>query len=125
MTHGRKNGAETSKDAGPGQVAETRAPEPVSTEAIGAATQGVSHALATPITLGEQPITDLHVRRPKPGDLRGLQLGALVNGDTDAMLKLIPRLTTPALPEEIICEQMNALDLIGLTDKVVQYLTVK
>jgi len=101
------------------------APEQASNEAIGAATQGVPHELATPITLGKQEISNLHVRRPKPGDLRGLQLGALVNGDTDAMLKLIPRLTTPSLPEEIICEQMNALDLTGLTDKVVQYLTVK
>lgn len=98
---------------------------PDGTKEIGAETQGVSHPLATPITLGNQEIESLYIRRPKPGDLRGLQLGALVNGDTDAMLKLIPRIASPSIPEELVCEQMNAVDLTSITDKVVQYLTVK
>ncbi len=94
-------------------------------ERINAHTQGVSHKLATPIVLGNETIETLYIRRPKPGDLRGLKLYAFANAETDEVLTVLPRISTPHVPEEILAEQLNAVDLFGLADTVATFLARK
>jgi hypothetical protein len=42
-------------------------------------------------------ITSLTIRKPKGGDLRGTKLTDLIAADVDAVAKIIPRITTPAI----------------------------
>jgi hypothetical protein len=53
--------------------------------------------LAQPITREGGPIASLTIRKPKGGDLRGTKLTDLVAADVDAVAKVIPRITTPAI----------------------------
>lgn len=52
---------------------------------------------------------EVRVREPKAGELRGLSLQAVITMDAAAMIKLLPRITEPALsPAEV--ETMRAVD---------------
>ncbi|WP_062785016.1 phage tail assembly protein [Novosphingobium capsulatum] len=53
--------------------------------------------LAQPITREGGPIASLAIRKPRGGDLRGTKLTDLVAADVDAVAKVIPRITTPAI----------------------------
>lgn len=53
--------------------------------------------LSDPITRGETTIDRLNVRRPRTGELRGLNLPDIINAEVVAMLTLIPRVTEPPL----------------------------
>ena len=53
--------------------------------------------LETPIKRGETEITELQLRKPASGELRGLSLSALINMDAGAVITLLPRITTPTL----------------------------
>jgi hypothetical protein len=53
--------------------------------------------LTQPITREGGPIASLTIRKPKGGDLRGTKLTDLVAADVDAVAKVIPRITTPAI----------------------------
>ncbi len=53
--------------------------------------------LDEPITRGEITITEIKVRRPSAGELRGLNIADLVQMNVDATIKLLPRITVPML----------------------------
>lgn len=58
--------------------------------------------LDEPIERGDQTITEVKVRRPNTGELRGLNIADLVQMNVDATSKLLPRITMPGLtPNEI------------------------
>jgi len=69
-------------------------------------------ALKSPIGDGEGAITELTLRKPSPGELRGLQIGALAAGDTNAIIRLVPRIAMEAVNED----QVAALALEDFTD---------
>ena len=82
--------------------------------------------LDEPIVRGENTITELQVRKPKPGDCRGLKLSDLGNGDVSALSKLLPRITTPALTEQEIADGIFSLqDLTEAAEIVVDFLFTK
>lgn len=69
--------------------------------------------LEEPIKRGEQEIAKLQIRKPTAGELRGLQLQSLMQGDVNAMIAVIPRITVPPLlPVE--AEQMDPGDLAAM-----------
>ncbi|QDQ29348.1 phage tail assembly protein [Chitinimonas arctica] len=68
-------------------------------------------ALDTPIQRGAQTITDIVLRKPRSGELRGLTLTDLLQMEAGALIKLIPRISTPMLTEP----DMNRLDPADLT----------
>lgn len=73
-------------------------PKAANTPASG--TSDLQHVhLDTPITRGETQITELTLRKPKAGELRGVSISDLFNIDTGAVLKLIPRVTSPSLTQ--------------------------
>lgn len=67
--------------------------------------------LSSPIKRGDTEITELGLRKPKAGDLRGgLTLQGLITTDIAALLVLIPRISSPPLaPHEV--EDLDPADL--------------
>ena len=55
--------------------------------------------LDNPIHHGEQTISEIVVRKPMAGQLRGLNMTDILQMDVNALSKLLPRITSPALTE--------------------------
>lgn len=80
--------------------------------------------LDTPILRGETEITFVTVRKPQSGALRGTRLQALLDMDVNALITVLPRITTPALTTAEINE-MDPADLVSLSVEVVTFLLKK
>jgi hypothetical protein len=75
--------------------------------------QTESVTLDAPITRGEQTVSEVTLRKPTAGELRGTSLNALVNLDVDALCKVLPRISSPTLTEFDV-QQMDSADLVQL-----------
>lgn len=80
--------------------------------------------LDTPILRGKTEITSVTVRKPQSGALRGTRLQALMDMDVNAMMVVLPRVTSPALAAQEINE-MDPADLLSLSIEVVSFLLPK
>jgi len=80
--------------------------------------------LDTPILRGKTEIKNIVVRKPQSGALRGTRLQALMDMDVNAMITVLPRVTTPALTTQEITE-MDPADLVSLSVEVVTFLLKK
>lgn len=82
--------------------------------------------LDEPIELAEgQPaITEVEVRKPAAGELRGMKIADLINFDVNAMMKLLPRITVPTMMEHNLAK-MNVADFIALSTEVGLFLPQK
>ena len=80
--------------------------------------------LECPITRGATTITQLHLRKPKAGEMRGLNMTDVVQMDVNALTKLLPRITTPILTELEI-GNMDPADLMQLGSEVSAFLVPK
>ncbi|WBV22104.1 phage tail assembly protein [Pantoea piersonii] len=80
--------------------------------------------LDTPILRGKTEITSVTVRKPQSGALRGTRLQALMDMDVNAMMVVLPRVTSPALTAQEINE-MDPADLLSLSVEVVSFLLPK
>jgi hypothetical protein len=69
--------------------------------------------LDTPLTRGNQQITEVTLRKPSAGELRGTSLQALCNLDVDALSKVLPRITTPMLTDADVA-RMDPADLVQM-----------
>jgi len=69
-----------------------------------------SVTLSEPITRGETTITTITLRKPRAGELRGLNLQELINVDIAAILKVVPRISEPVLTSHE-CDQLDPADL--------------
>ncbi|AJQ86716.1 phage tail assembly protein [Xanthomonas oryzae] len=74
-------------------------------------------SLDQPIVRGEQTITDLTVRKPGAGELRGLKLTDVLQLDVTAMATLLPRITSPTLTTADV-NAMDPADLLALGQEV-------
>ena len=60
-----------------------------------------SITLTTPIQRGEQVYTEITLTKPaKVAQLRGINTVELLNLNVDALIKFIPRVSTPSLTEQ-------------------------
>ncbi|MEK6305796.1 MAG: phage tail assembly protein [Pantoea dispersa] len=80
--------------------------------------------LDTPILRGKTDIKSVVVRKPQSGALRGTRLQALMDMDVNAMMVVLPRVTSPALTTQEITE-MDPADLLSLSVEVVTFLLPK
>ncbi|HHT1578013.1 TPA: phage tail assembly protein [Enterobacter cloacae] len=78
--------------------------------------------LDNPVMRGEQKIEQVTLTKPNTGTLRGVSLAALANSDVDALIKVLPRMTSPALTESEVM-RLEASDLILFAGKVVGFLS--
>lgn len=76
----------------------------------------------TPLMRAEQKIEQVTLTKPNAGTLRGVSLASLANSDVDALIKVLPRMTYPALTEHEVT-RLDASDLISLAGKVVGFLS--
>lgn len=80
--------------------------------------------LDTPVQRGKETITQVTLRKPQSGSLRGTRLQALMDMDVNAMMVVLPRISVPALqPHEI--NEMDPADLLLLSVEVVTFLLPK
>lgn len=77
--------------------------------------------LDTPLKRGEQTVTRVELRKPLAGELRGVHLAELLQLDVDSIIKVAPRITSPALAE-IELRRMDPADLLALGTKIAGFL---
>lgn len=80
--------------------------------------------LDTPIVRGNQQITEIVLRKPRSGELRGVALVDLLQMDVLALRKVLPRITTPSLTDHEI-GNMDPADLVDCAGKVAAFLLKK
>lgn len=80
--------------------------------------------LDTPITRGEKTLSEIVVRKPDSGSLRGTSLNDLLHMDVNALIVVLPRLTSPALTAVEI-NRMDPADLLQLGGAVAGFLLPK
>lgn len=71
--------------------------------------------LAEPIVRGKTTIETLTLRKPRAGELRGLNMQDVLTSDVTATLKLIPRISDPPLtqPEADALEADDFAEIAG------------
>ncbi|QDQ87647.1 phage tail assembly protein [Alcaligenaceae bacterium SJ-26] len=80
--------------------------------------------LDAPIKRGETEITEIVIRKPNAGALRGLSLINVVNMDVQTLIKLLPRVSTPTLTEPEVT-LMDPADLAAAGIEVASFLAQK
>lgn len=98
----------TTQDAAPGNTAK---PEP--TPGITFTDTTFRFPLEHPIMIGDQRVEWLTLRQPQAGELRGLNLLDLSQLDIDALLTLLPRISTPTV-QRIFGAQLHPADLMTI-----------
>lgn len=78
--------------------------------------------LDSPVQRGEQKIEKVTVAKPNAGTLRGVSLASLAQSDVDALIKVLPRMTSPALTEHEVA-RLDACDLLSFAGKVIGFVT--
>lgn len=79
--------------------------------------QTVTVQLSTPIRRKGGDITEVTLRKPKAGAMRGLKIEDLYSTDVNSLLVLLPRITEPTLIAAEI-EDLESEDLIELAGVV-------
>ncbi|PIJ42618.1 phage tail assembly protein [Tatumella sp. OPLPL6] len=87
-------------------------------------TQEKTITLDTPITRGKTTISEVTLRKPLAGALRGTRLNAVMEMDVAAMMTIIPRISTPSLTTPEL-ETMDPADLTTMAVEVVTFLLPK
>lgn len=80
--------------------------------------------LDTPIQRGKNSITEVVLRKPQSGALRGTRLQAIMDMDVSAMMTVIPRISTPTLTPQEMAE-LDPADLTAMSVEVVTFLLKK
>lgn len=81
--------------------------------------------LDEPIKRGENTtIQFVTVRKPSSGELRGTNLQDLLALDVGALIKVLPRITTPIIHEQEVA-RLDPADLLQLGSKVSGFLLTK
>lgn len=73
--------------------------------------------LDEPIKRGDTTIAVVTLRKPRAGELRGLNLSEVLQLNATALQQLLPRITTPTLTTHDV-EQLDPADLVELGARV-------
>jgi hypothetical protein len=77
--------------------------------------------LDTPIKRGDNEITEIVVRKPDAGELRGVTLTDLLQMDVAALIRVIPRISIPSIAEVEVAK-MDPADLVSIGGAVAGFL---
>ena len=80
--------------------------------------------LETAIERKGETITAVHLMKPLAGDLRGLLLAELLQYKTDAVMKLLPRITVPTVLKHEV-DELDPADLVAMAVEVAAFLVPK
>ncbi len=78
--------------------------------------------LDVPVKRAGQTIEAVTLIKPTAGTLRGVSLAAVAQSEVDALIKVLPRMTYPALTEAEV-SAMELPDLLTLAGKVIGFLS--
>lgn len=80
--------------------------------------------LDAPIKRGDTTITQVAVRKPSAGELRGVSLAGLAQMDVDALIVVLPRVTIPALTSAEV-KALELSDMLQVGGKLASFLLPK
>lgn len=80
--------------------------------------------LKTGLKSGKSVITELTIRRPLTGDLRGIKLIDFVELDVNSLAKVLPRITTPSIEEHEVFD-LDLADLSVIAQALTGFLSEK
>lgn len=80
--------------------------------------------LDTPIKRGDTEITSVTLRKPLGGALRGVSLRELLDLDGNAIMKVVPRISDPALTDAEMTK-VDGADLLQMGAAVASFLLPK
>lgn len=80
--------------------------------------------LDSPLTRGKTVIDVITLRKPMSGELRGVHLAELLNMDVATLMKVIPRISSPALTNQEAAA-MDPADLLACGVKISGFLLQK
>lgn len=80
--------------------------------------------LDQPIVRGATTIAQIALRKPNAGALRGITLSDLLQMDVNAIVRVIPRISTPTLTEAEV-RAMDPADLVDAGSVVASFLLKK
>ena len=80
--------------------------------------------LDTPIKRGNSVITEVTLRKPSAGELRGVSLAELLQMKVDALQTVLPRITNPILHKQDMAT-LDPADLVNMGTVVVGFLLTK
>lgn len=83
-----------------------------------------SITLESPVKRGEQTIESVTLTKPKAGALRGITLTDLLQMDAGAIIKVVPRISSPLLTEQDMA-QLDPADLVQFGMAVADFLLPK
>lgn len=84
----------------------------------------ITVTLDEPIKRGDTTITEVKLRKPKAGELRGVSLVDLGNLNVLALQQVLPRITSPTLTSHEI-SNLDPADLLSLGAEVGYFLVRK
>lgn len=73
---------------------------------------------------GKSTITELTIRKPLTGDLRGIKLIDFIELDVDSLAKVLPRVTMPSIEEHEVFD-LDLADLSEITKVLASFLSEK
>jgi len=77
-------------------------------------------ALSEPIVRGDTTITEITLRKPKAGELRGMNLASLTNGDGSAVLDVLPRISIPPITQPE-ADNLEPEDLVVCAEAIIDF----
>lgn len=78
--------------------------------------------LSKPVEIDGKPVTEVRLREPKGGDLRGIAgLTTLLHMDVGAIIKVVPRVSQPPLSGAQVAD-MSGGDLLKLGKALVLFM---
>ena len=80
--------------------------------------------LDEPLTRGAHQITEVQVRKPHAGELRGVSLIELGHLDVTTLQRVLPRITNPILTTQDVAN-LDPADLLSLGAEVAYFLVKK
>lgn len=80
--------------------------------------------LEQPIKREGGDVTEVKLRKPNAGELRGLSLVDVVKLEIDAVIKLVPRISLPFVAEQEL-HQLSPADLFAISTEIANFFLPK
>ncbi len=77
--------------------------------------------LSSPLTIDGEEVSEITLRKPATGELRGLSMVDILRMETDTMFKLLPRITQPALSPAVLSRDIQPEDFTELATKTLLF----
>lgn len=76
--------------------------------------------LSTPLVWGEEKISELALRRPNAGDLRGVKLTAIQDMEVSTLLALLPRICLTPLGRNVL-DTLDPADVVAIYGELADF----